>query len=146
MDAKDIIAFANDIKNTWETNDPMVIAERLGIHVLVRKANVKGFKAHTIQMEGYPTVISVNAAYTPESRVVLCAHELGHALLHQKQLINYFDNMRAKDIHSTLEYEANLFAVALLSTEVQYNIPLHEMSGSVLKHIVEYNLRTKKQY
>ena len=143
MDAKDIIAFANDIKNTWGTNDPMVIAERLGIHVLVRKANVKGFKAHTIQMEGYPTVISVNAAYTPGSRGVLCAHELGHALLHQKQLINYFDNMRAKDIHSTLEYEANLFAVALLSSEEQYSIPFCEMSGAVLKYIMDYNICTE---
>ena len=89
MNANDIIALARDMKTSWKTNDPYKIAERLGIVVLHRKNCIKGFTAQTVKMEGYPTIISINDTYSEFSQKVLCAHELGHALLHEN-CVNHF--------------------------------------------------------
>ena len=143
MNAKDIIALTHDIREACKTNDPFSICEEFGIRTLVRESNVSGFKAHTIRMDGYPTLISINGAYRRSSQIVLCAHELGHALLHQDRLINYFDNLKAKDIHSNMEYEANLFALALLAEEEDFNVPFAEMSPSIVKYVLDYNVHIK---
>lgn len=144
MNAKDIIALARNIKQSWHTNDPYKIAERLGIEVLHRENNVKGFTAHTIKMEGYPTIISINNAYTEFSQMVLCAHELGHALLH-KNCVNHFA-ITNKNVLTNTEYEANLFAVALLADngiDADLTIPLSNMNSYLLKSIVDYNITLK---
>ena len=112
MRAQQIIRLACDIKSVWKTNNPFEIAEKYGIKVLIRNVNIGDFKAQTLKMEGYPTIISINGLYSTLSQKVLCAHELGHALLHTEP-INHFD-VTTKNVHTNVEYEANLFAVALL--------------------------------
>ena len=142
MDAKDIIAFARDIKETWHTNDPYKIAERLGIVVLHRDNCIKDFTAQTIKFDGYPTIISINNAYTDFSKKVLCAHELGHALLHE-DCVNHFA-ITSKNVTNNVEQEANLFAIALLSNGSLDNdlaIPLSNMNNYLLKSIMDYNIR-----
>ena len=62
MQAKDIIALARGIKDSWQTNDPYKIAERLGIVVLHRDTNIKDFTAQTLKFPGHPTIISINNA------------------------------------------------------------------------------------
>ena len=76
--AKDIIDFARDIKNTLNTSDPYVIADYYGIMVNHTKATYPEFTAHTIRLENYPTIISINDRYSDFSKRLLCAHELGH--------------------------------------------------------------------
>lgn len=145
MKAKDIIALARDIKQSWHTNDPYKIAERLGIVVLHRESDVKGFTAHTIKAEGYPTIISINNAYTEFSKKVLCAHELGHALLHEN-CINHFA-VTSKNVTSHVEQEANLFAIALLTNskiDTLLAMPLSSMNSYLLKSIMDYNIELKK--
>ena len=41
---------------------------------------------------------------------------------------------------SDYEYEANLFAVALLVDEQRLNMPLRQMSNAALKSVIDYNL------
>lgn len=145
MKAKDIIALARDIKTSWHTNDPYEIAKHLGITVLDRKASFKGFTAQTIKISGYPTVISINDAYTDFSKKVLCAHELGHALLHEN-CVNHFA-VTSKNISTNVEQEANLFAIALLSNkniDKDLPLPLANMNSYMLKSIIEYNLKFKE--
>ncbi len=140
MKPADIIRLARGIRENWHTNDPFVIAERLGIRVLIRDVNLKDFKAQTIQMEGYPTIISINGAYSFSSQKVLCAHELGHAILHEGQgTVNYFD-VTARNLYSDIEYEANLFALALLGNEADFNMRFLEMSSAVVKSVLDYNI------
>ena len=144
MNANDIIALARDIKTSWKTNDPYEIAERLGIIVLHRKNCIKGFTAQTVKMEGYPTIISINDAYTEMSQKVLCAHELGHALLHE-DCVNQFA-VTSKNVTTSVEQEANLFAIALLTKQdidEELTIPLSGMSNYLLKSIMDYNLKLK---
>ena len=93
MRAQQIIRLACDIKSVWKTNNPFEIAEKYGIKVLIRNVNIGDFKAQTLKMEGYPTIISINGLYSTLSQKVLCAHELGHALLHTEP-INRMWNMK----------------------------------------------------
>lgn len=138
MRAQQIIRLAYDIKSVWKTNNPFEIAEKYGIKVLVRNVNIGDFKAQTLKMEGYPTIISINGLYGTLAQKVLCAHELGHALLHTEP-INHFD-ITTKNVHTNVEYEANLFAVALLCNEDEFNMPLSKMSNAVLKSILDCNV------
>ncbi|MBO5373391.1 MAG: ImmA/IrrE family metallo-endopeptidase [Lachnospiraceae bacterium] len=138
MRAYKIISLVNQIKVCLQTNDPYEIAAHYGIEVLHRDIDIKGFKAQTIKFEGYPTVISINQAYAEISRKVLCAHELGHALLHEG-VINHFD-VTQKNINSSVEYEANLFAVALLTEEEDFNIPREKLDSTMLKKIMDMNV------
>jgi Zn-dependent peptidase ImmA (M78 family) len=144
MKAQQIIRLANDIKSVWKTSNPFEIAEKYGIRVLIRNVNIDNFKAQTLKMEGYPTIISINGLYSTLAQRVLCAHELGHALLHT-EYINHFD-VTTKNVHTNVEYEANLFAVALLCDEADFNMPLSKMSGAVLKGILDYNVKGKDLY
>ena len=141
MQAKDIIALARDIKHSWQTNDPYKIAERLGIVVLERDTTIRDFTAQTVKFPGYPTIISINKAYSDFSKKVLCAHEVGHALLHE-DCVNHFA-ITSKNVATNVELEANLFAVALLTDDFIDNdlsLPLSNMSSYLLKAIMDYNI------
>lgn len=141
MNAKDIISLARSIKASWKTNDPYKIAERLGIVVLHRDNCPKDFTAQTVKFEGYPTIISINNAYTDFSKKVLCAHELGHSLLHADS-INHFA-ITSKNITTNVEQEANLFAIALLADnniDNYLDIPLSNLSSYLLKTIMDNNI------
>ena len=144
MKAKDIIKFVKSIKKDWNTNDPYTIAAHYGINVEFTTTCMKGFTAHTIKMDDYPTFISINDAYTDFSKKLLCAHELGHALLHA-DCINHFA-ITNKNVITNVEQEANLFAIALLadeSTLATLDVPLESMNNYLLKTIMDYNLTMK---
>ena len=145
MNAEDIIAYARDIKKNWKTNDPFEIAAKLGITILHRKDIFKVFTAQTIKCNGYPTIISINDNYTDFSKKILCAHELGHALLHEN-CINHFA-VTSQNVATSVEQEANLFAIALLSDkniEKTLKLPLASMNNYMLKSIIECNLKFKE--
>lgn len=141
MDRADrIIAFAKDIKKNLGTNDPFLLADYYGFRISYRHFDQSVFKAQTIKIDKYPTIISINDTYSPRARKVICAHELGHALLHPG--VNHFD-INQRNVHGTEEYEANLFAVSLLFDEKQFNIRLNQMSNKMLLSILECNIETK---
>lgn len=133
---EEIIAFAKDIRRNWG-NNPMDIAKRFGIMVL-NDVNEKKQSARTIKVDNYPTIISISGCNTPRAKYILCAHELGHALLHESGVNQFEGNYRS--IVDNTEYEANLFAVALLFDENAFNLPLKSMSNYILKSILDYNL------
>lgn len=145
MNAKSILNFVKDLKTELHTNNPYKIAEYYGIKVFHRDTPIKDFTAHTIKLPNYPTIISINNAYTDFSKKVLCAHELGHALLHE-EAINHF-RTTANNLSTTVEQEANLFALALLSDDdidKMLGMPLSSMNNYLLKTIMDYNLELKK--
>ena len=72
------------------------------------------------------------------SRKVLCAHELGHAVLNHPFKSSY------KDSNLKNEYEANLFAVALLFDDDLFNMPIIDMSNYVLETILDKNIKPLK--
>ena len=92
-----------------------------------------GRKAYTIRSDNYPTIIIINGRYEHKSQLVLCAHELGHALLHSDDINNFA--VTSKNAFKNVEYEANLFAVSLLFNESDFNI-----SNYLLKQVLDYNI------
>ncbi len=138
---KDIINFARDLRDTLKTDDPYEIAKFYGIAVLHNKTAAAHFTAQTIRTKNYPTIISINDKYSDKAKRILCAHELGHALLHADG-VNYFA-VTDKNIFTQVEYEANLFAIALL-TDTQWEstlkMPIEKMNNYLLKTIIDYNL------
>ena len=137
MRAQEIIDLANDIKTTWKTKNPFEIARRFGILVMIRDSKVKDFTAQTIQTDGYPTIISINKRYSDTGKSVLCAHELGHALLHTGT--NHF-KVTETNMRTNVEYEANLFAVALLFEQSELSMSMEKMANSTLHALLDYNI------
>lgn len=135
---EEIIHFAQDLRTTYHTRNPFQIAEILGIAVVQRVNSFKNFTAHTIKFPNYPTVIAINGAYSERSGTAICAHELGHALLHE-DCVNYFATT-PQNAFTNVEYEANLFAVAFLFDEQEFNMEFTKMSNYTLKSILDYNI------
>ncbi len=98
-------------------------------------------QAYTRQSANYPTLIIVNGIYEYNSQMVLCAHELGHALLHSDAVNNFA--VTSKNAFKNVEYEANLFAVSLLFDEEDFNIKMLNMSNYLLKQVLDYNIEEK---
>ena len=107
------ISAAREAIRAFNTRDPFRIAEEKGITVLPRE----GFKlqkgAFTVIL-GSPFII-LNSNLCEEEIKIVCAHELGHALLHadaaQNGALCEFDLF---NMATSMEYEANVFASELL--------------------------------
>lgn len=133
----EIIRYANKLKSYYYTKDPFELCKLLNLSIKKIHLNPNIYKAYTTNPFGKP-IISINAKFTEKSQRILCAHELGHALLHCDSFCNEFDG---NDFSK--EYEANLFAVALLFNENQFDIPISKMSNYMLQEILNYNIKLK---
>lgn len=140
--ATEIIQYALNLRQVYNTRNPFKLAGIFGIETNFSTSNNKDFTARTIKFPNYPTIININSAFNEPARIALCAHELGHALLHNDS-INHFATTK-KNAFSNVEYEANLFAVALLFDKTDFNIPIDRMSNYTLKSILDYNIRYSK--
>ncbi len=142
MKSSDIINLVQQIKDAWKTADPYTIAKHLGIRVIFSDALGKDFTAYTVRFANCPTMITINNNYSDTSKKILCAHELGHAILHADSGINHFA-ITNTNINTSVEYDANLFAITLLSDDETLSglsIPLENMNNYLLKSIIDYNL------
>ncbi|RXM78653.1 ImmA/IrrE family metallo-endopeptidase [Clostridium tetani] len=137
MRQDEIIKLAKSLKKQYTTN-PIKICNKLGIDINYTNLKPNIYAAYTTRI-GKKPVIRLNSHFTLKSQKVLCAHELGHALMHGNKLINEFN-----DNHNGVnEYEANLFAVALLFDETDFAMDIKQMDNYMLKGILDYNIRLK---
>lgn len=144
MNNKDVIGLARSFKKHWHTDDPYEICNKLGIEVVFRKSVLPDFTAQVLKREGLPAIISINDDYDDFSKRLLCAHELGHALLHDN-MVNSFAVNR-KNAQTNLELEANMFAIALIGSDDinrELSTPLEAMNNYLLKTIMDYNLKKR---
>jgi Zn-dependent peptidase ImmA (M78 family) len=133
--AQEITKFARSIRNEWGW-DPLAIAEKAGIKIFEHNTG-RSPSAYIMKTgENYPVLITLTDCTNDRQRYVLCAHELGHYFLHSECGLNKFDGNKVDT-----EYEANLFAVALLCDDSQFIQPVAKFPGSVLKGILDYNLK-----
>lgn len=137
MTSDNIVDIAIKIKKQFKTNNPFKIADLLGI-----KFNYFPFKKDVIQayilnpIESKSPCICINSNFNKKSQQIFCAHELGHAILHKGQC-NHFD---VDSISSFTEYEANLFAVALLFDTDSFCMDIRKMDNYMLKTILQFNV------
>lgn len=126
MKKEDIILCARLLRSIFGTTNAIEIAHRLQYEVGFVDAYLQVFKAGTFKDNGR-NAIYINERYDNISKIILCAHELGHAVLNHKD----------KNLES--EYAANLFAVALLFDD-SFNVPLAQMSNYALQSILDINI------
>lgn len=136
MQKNEIVELAEKIKKLYGT-DPIKICKELGININYINLNPKIYQAYTICVSDKP-VININKHFSVTSQKILCAHELGHALMHTgKNIINQFND----ETNGICEYEANLFAVALLFSNDMFDIDIIKMNNYLLKGILDFNIK-----
>ncbi len=107
---------AEDIRKEFPNSDPFEIAKATGNLLLFQamgkaKSACKGF---FMMQDGQPS-ITINSDLPGMIQKIICAHELGHAVLHsQMPGIESFHDFALFDDTSSTEYEANVFAAELL--------------------------------
>lgn len=99
-----------------ETCDPFKIAEALGaLIVYVPLVRVNGFYQRYQEQD----IIYINQDLTEEEQILVCAHELGHMVLHNdKNSVFLETTIKGRGIY---ELEANAFAVQLLQEYLNLN-------------------------
>lgn len=136
MRQDEIIQLVKSIKKQYNTN-PIEICKKIGIQINYTNLKPNMYPAYTIV--GKRTIIRLNSHFTLNSQKVLCAHELGHALMHKDKIINHFND----DHNGIYEYEANLFSVALLFDEKDFEIDIRKMDNYLLKSLLDLNIHLK---
>ena len=128
---RDVFALPRKLAKKYETRDPFVLAQNLGILVKLRTDFTAQRGASAIILGN--RVIFLNANLSEQMQRMVCAHELGHLLLHRA---NYGKhawvlNHELFDIKDDLEYEANVFAANLLIEDDEMFEYLEEGHGIV---------------
>ena len=107
----------------YGTRDPFRICREKDIEIMYRDDFI-GQKGAFSLMLNVPFIF-INNNLSDEMKRIVCAHELGHAMLHRKlcrqrknQTIYEYEIF---DIRNSTEYEANIFAANLLIDEREMN-------------------------
>ena len=132
------------------TRDPFVICERLQINVRCKPlcSQLKAFSFYQSRMK----TIFLDTGTDEQLHPMLCAHELGHAILHNQILINMRCIPEKTLFNSTdrTENEANLFAAELLIPDrelldllTSFGQTLYEAAGSLCQpvELLDFKLR-----
>ena len=101
----------DELYKKYGTRNPFTLARQLNIQIFYwdLPSEIKGF----YQYEKRNRFIFINSELSLEEQLVVCAHELGHAVLHTKLNTPF---MRTNTLFSIdkIEVQANTFAAYLL--------------------------------
>lgn len=125
----DVKAKVIELINKYNTNNPFRIAKELKIIIrFCALGNILGYHLYDSRF----SVINLNENLTDGLRTFVCAHELGHAVLHKGVATNL---LKYHSFFSTgyIEREAHTFAVELILPD-DY---LRENSDFGLYHLAE---------
>lgn len=115
MDKKALALPASLVKK-FQTRDPFRIAAHLNISVnYINTKKQKGFCRIILNRK----FIFISRNISEQMQRMICAHELGHLLLHRGILAekSFLLEYELFDIRNEAEYEANVFAASLLIDE-----------------------------
>lgn len=143
MAVNDIRKIVKKIVRRTGSNNPYKICKEFGIHVEYKDlGNVLGFfKCHRRQK-----IIYLNEKLCPIMAKEVCAHELGHVLLHPCVNTVYLD-LCTYAITEKMENEADMLAAELLITDEdifehkEQSIEAIASTLGVNKRLVEYKLK-----
>ena len=109
--SKKIVDLAGRIVKKYGSRDPFRIAKMCGAELIVKNlGSLKGFYKVI-----YDTpFIFLNSSLSQSEARLVCAHELGHHALHRAAARVGFEEFSLFSETSRREYEANLFAAAML--------------------------------
>lgn len=101
----------NNLKKRWGTNDPFKLCKYLKIEVRYYDlGEIKGYYKKVFNRK----FIVINENLSSLDKKIICAHELGHCLLHSSKDIQNLLEYGNFAKYSIFEDEANEFAAYLL--------------------------------
>lgn len=100
-----------------KTSNPFILASHLNIYIQETNVDPEVFKARVYYFDNDEKGIMLNKNLDEKTKKILIAHEIGHAILH-KDFFYYYGCSCSEEI----EYEANLFALELLSRSMCLDI------------------------
>ncbi len=107
----DIYRRVKNLKKRWGTNDPFKICRYLKIQIrYCDLGEAKGFYKKVLRKK----FIIINENLSSLDKKIICAHELGHCLLHSSKDVKNLLEYGNFDKYSIFEDEANEFAAHLL--------------------------------
>ncbi len=110
-----IIGAVEEVIHRTMSRDPFKICEELDIRI--RYHELGGIKAYYFCQSRIKNIV-INSSADENIKKVLCAHELGHAILHDRIAASRaFHEITLFDSTTPTEYEANLFAAELLISD-----------------------------
>lgn len=113
MNAEYIVNKVEKLVCEHNTSYPFALCEKMDIHIYYRDLGRK-LKAFYFYQSRIKNIV-INTENEDELLPVLCAHELGHAVLHSDFAAKKsFCEVELFDFRSAAEREANLFAAELL--------------------------------
>lgn len=127
-----------NLKRKYGTNDPFKLCKYLGIIVIYADlGEVKGYSIKRLRKK----LICINEKLNDFTKMLVCAHELGHCLYHQLDDINFLLNNTKIVRRSYLEKEANQFAIELLYDDI---IECYEKCDDIDLNLLEQIRSLKK--
>lgn len=102
----------------YKTRDPFELCDALGIRIRLKDLGTAIKAYYFCQSRIRNIVLNTRSGETVQR--VLCAHELGHAVLHgELAAMRGFSELELFDATSRTEYEANMFAAELLDFKLR---------------------------
>lgn len=106
---KDVKSIVLDLVKKYETNNPYKILKEMGIYLQCGSlGDIQGCYMPLLNRK----VIFVNSDLPEMEQYEICAHELGHAIMHCEDY--YFYTMENVTYRQKAEIEADMFAAELL--------------------------------
>ena len=103
----------NALAQKYDTKDPFTLCDNLDIRIRYKDLGT-ALKAYYFYQSRIKNIV-LNTRSGKIVQKTLCAHEVGHALLHgELAAMRGFQELEMFDMTSRNEYEANLFAAELL--------------------------------
>lgn len=145
-----IIKAVAKLSSETGSKDPFEICRQKGI--LIKYHELGSIKAYYFCLSRIKTIV-INENADEIAAKVLCAHELGHAVLHSRIASDHgFHEIALFDSTTPTEYEANFFAAELLISdkdiyEIMDGISFFEIAKrlSLPAELVDFKCRIMKQ-
>lgn len=120
MFADEIFKKTTQLKRKYKTANPFKIAEASGVMILENN-DFKELKGLYIIIKR-KRVIILNGNLPYEKKLLICAHELGHDIIHREFAKNrIFHEFTLYNMTARTEYEANMFAADMLLSDDDIN-------------------------
>ena len=113
----------------FDSRDPFDICASMGIRIRYKDLGT-ALKAYYFYQSRIKNIV-INARSSRAVRRMLCAHELGHAVLHgELAAMRGFQEIELFDMSIPTEYEANMFAAELIISDEDLMELLNEQDKS----------------
>lgn len=113
-----------DLINTYGTNDPFTLCDKLGFNIAHLNFNEE-YKGSSLRLNNGGLIL-LNGTMDYNLQRIVLAHEIGHLLFHE--VASHYDGSNLE-----FEFEADLFAAYLLLDESKYDMKFERMNSYILR-------------